>query len=180
MADDKSLPQAGPESLGLPTMMDRSLAARHGVPYVHLAAFAIDVDRIREHREGPDDPRPFGWEVFIVEAYLVEHFDPNRRPEQVLFFEDIVLSVLDGEPGALGSQIAFAIWDLIRRGRFPQRLRGAFEPWKGRPTELARDLDRLFAEEATQIAEIARGCVDIALDPPIAPPTKEALHAMLS
>lgn len=160
--------------------MDRALSARHGVPYVHLAAFAIDVDRVREAVEGPDDPRPFGWEVFLVEAYLVRHFDPNRRPEQAVLFEDIVLSVLDGEPDARGSQIVFAIWDLIVRGRFPKRLEGAFSQWRTRPTELISDLDTIFEDEPAQVESLAQSCLAVELDPPLAPPTKEALAAMVS
>ena len=155
--------------------MDRALAAKHGVPYVHLAAFAIDVDRVREAVEGYDDPRPFGWEVFLVERYLLDRFDPNREPELCLLFEDVVLGVLDGEPDALGSQIVFAIWDLIQRARFPRRLEGAFRAWKARPDELCRDLDALFADEEVLGAALARGCLEVALEPPLAPPTKEAL-----
>jgi len=175
---DRSLPQAGPERLGAPTIMDPALAAQHGVPYVHLAAFAIDVDRVREHVEGYDDPRPFGWEVFLVEQYLVARFDPNRRPEQVLIFEDVVLGVLDGDPAALGSQIVFSIWDLIARERFPKRLDGAFKAWRARPKELKKDLDALFADEARHRAELAAGCLPIELSPPLAPPTIEALESL--
>lgn len=174
----KSLPQASPTKLGRPTIMDRALAARHGVDYVHLAAFAIDVDRIREAVEGYDDPRPFGWEVFLVEAYLVERFDPIRRPEEAVLFEDVVLSVLEGEPDALGSQVVFAVWDLIGRDRFPKRLEGAFAAWPAKPKELVKDLDRLFVDESRHIVELARGCLDVALDPPVAPPTDEALRRM--
>ncbi|MEZ4338808.1 MAG: hypothetical protein R3B82_19495 [Sandaracinaceae bacterium] len=158
--------------------MDRELATRHGVPYVHLVAFAIDVDRVREATEGYDDPRPFGWEVFLVERYLTDRFDPNRQPELVLIFEDIVLGVLEGAPSALGSQIVFAIWDLIQRSRFPKRLEGAFRAWQERPDELGEDLDLLFAEEDRVVKELARSCLEVALEPPLAPPTKEALEAL--
>ena len=48
--------------LGRATIMDRALAQRYGAPYVHLAAFAIDVDRV--HRSRPDAPGlPDGCEV---------------------------------------------------------------------------------------------------------------------
>lgn len=158
--------------------MDRALAASHGIDYVHLAAFAIDVDRIREEVEDLDDPRPFAWEVFLVECYLTAHFDPNRRPEQVLLFEDVVLGVLEGARDALGSQIVFAIWDLIVRERFPQRLRGAFSSWQARPDELVEDLAPLFAEEDRHRRELAASCLEVPMSPPCAPPTIEALRAL--
>ena len=174
-----SLPQSGPEALGRATIMDPALAAQHGVPYVHLAVFAIDVDRIREQVEGPEDPRPFGWEVFLVEMYLLDHFDPNRRPEQVLIFEDIVLGIIEGEPSALGSQIIFSIYDLIGRGRFPKRLEGAFASWPARPDELTRELDGLFAQEQAVRERLVQGCLEVALEPPLAPPSAEALRQMV-
>ena len=175
---NESLPQAGPSKLGAPTIMDPALAAQHGVAYVQLAAFAIDVDRVREHVEGYDDPRPFGWEVFLTEAYLLERFDPNRRPEEVVIFEDIVLGIIEGEPSAFGAQIIFAIWDLIERGRFPKRLEGAFSSWPSRPDELVAELTPLFEDEAAQRRELARACLDTELDPPLAPPTVAALRGM--
>lgn len=176
----KSLPRvSGPvDGLGRPTIMDRALAASHGVDYVHLAAFAIDVDRVREEVEDLDDPRPFAWEVFLVEQYLGAHFDPIRRPEQVLVLEDVVLGVLEGARDALGSQIVFAIWDLVVRERFPQRLRTAFASWRARPDELVKDLAPLFAEEARHRRELAASCLEVPLDPPCAPPTIEALRAL--
>ncbi len=178
MSQKPSLPAAGPEKLGAPTIMDRALAAQHGVPYVHLAAFAIDVDRVREATEGYDDPRPFGWEVFLVERYLLAHVDANRQPELVLILEDVVLGVLEGAPDALGSQVVFAIWDLIGREQLPKRLEGAFRAWQGRPDELTEDLDVLFADADRHARELARGCLAVTLDPPLAPPVVAALEAM--
>lgn len=179
MREKKLLPTAdGAEGLGRATIMDPTLAASHGVAYVHLAAFAIDIDRVREYVEGPEDPRPFGWEVFLAEAYLLRHFDPTRRPEQVLLFEDVVLSVLDGRSDALGSQIAFAIWDAIERERFPVRLRGAFATWKARPTELVEELAPLHETQETLVPELAEGCLATPLDPPLAKPTLAALREM--
>lgn len=176
----KSLPTADPslDKLGLPTIMDRALAERHGVPYVHLAVFAIDIDRVREAVEGYDDPRPFGWEVFLAECYLFDRFDPIRRPDEVGLMEDVVLSILDGAPDALGSQLAFAIYDAIARHRFPQRLEAAFKSWQARPTELQKDLAKLFAEEAQMRRALAEGCLAVELTPPLAPPTREALIAL--
>ncbi|MFK7984707.1 MAG: hypothetical protein AB8I08_01670 [Sandaracinaceae bacterium] len=179
MAEKLSLPTAsGPSKLGRPTIMDPALAAAHGVDYVHLAACAIDLDRIREAVEGYGDPRPFGWEVFLTEQYMFAHFDPIRSPRQVVLFEDIVMGVLEGQVDALGSQIVFAVWDAIVRGRFPKRLEAAFASWEARPDELVRDLDVLFEEETALRSRLAEGCLAVELDPPLAPPTQAALAAL--
>lgn len=173
---DKSLPRLEPakEKLGLPTIMDRALAARHGADYVHLAVFAIDVDRVREAVEGYGDPRPFGWEVLLTEAYLLERFGAEARS----LLEDAVLSILDGEPDALGAQLVFSVWDAIERGELPGELRSAFKSWKARPKELVRDLAKLWPEASRLIPELSQGCLDARLDPPLAPPTIEALKKM--
>ncbi len=156
----------------MPTIMDRALAARHGAPYVHLAAFAIDVDRVREAVEGYGDPRPFGWEVLLTEAYLLE----ARVGAEIL--EDIVLSVLDGEPDALGGQLAFSVWDAIERGELPRELRRAFASWRARPKELTKALASLWPDAPRLVPELSRGCLDAAVDPPLAPPTRAALEAL--
>jgi hypothetical protein len=173
---DKSLPRLAPaqEKLGLPTIMDRALAARHGVAYVHLAAFAIDVDRVREAVEGYDDPRPFGWEVLLTEAYVVARFGAG----DATIVEDAVLSVLDGEPDALGAQLPFAVWDAIERGELPRTLRDAFRSWRARPRELVRALGALWERGDAIVRELAESALAVELDPPLAPPTREALEAM--
>lgn len=163
--------EPGREKLGLPTIMDRALAARHGAPYVHLAAFAIDVDRVREALEGPDDARPFGWDVLLVEEYLGARFGAG----DLSLLEDAVLSILDGEPDALGAQLVFAVWDAVERGELPDALRAAFRAWRGRPKALARQLAKLRTQGADLVAQLAQGCLDAELDPPLAPPTRDAL-----
>lgn len=176
MADRSLLLRKAPtrEKLGLTTIMDRALAARHGVPYVHLAAFAIDVDRVREHVEGYDDPRPFGWEVLLTEHYLLERLGVEDR----VLLEDTVLGILEGEPDALGGQLAFAVWDAVVRGELPDELRSAFKSWRERPDELVKDLTPLWADAPRLIRELAEGCLAVELDPPLAPPTKLALEAI--
>lgn len=173
----KSLPRIDParEKLGLPTIMDRALAARHGAPYVHLAAFAIDVDRVREAVEGYDDPRPFGWEVLLTEAYLLERFAGEGA---TALLEDAVLSILDGEPDALGGQLAFAVWDAIERGELPVALRRAFASWRTRPKELVKELAKLWPRAHELVPELARDCLEAGIEPPLAPPTREALERM--
>jgi len=177
----KKLPTAaGPTKLGRPTIMDPALAARHGSDYVHLAAFAIDIDRVRDAIEDLENPRPFAWEVFLTERYMLERFAPNRRPEQLLLFEDVVIGVLEGDVDALGSQIVFAIWDAIACERFPRRLTPAFASWEARPDELLQDLAVLFEEEEALVPRLAVLCLEAEIDPPLAPPTYEALEAMLA
>ncbi|MCZ7685132.1 MAG: hypothetical protein M5U28_42720 [Sandaracinaceae bacterium] len=173
---DKSLPRLSPaqEKLGLPTIMDRALAAKHGAPYVHLAAFAIDVDRVREAVEGYGDPRPFAWEVLLTEVYVLARF--GRDGSALL--EDVVLSILEGEPDALGGQLAFAVWG---RRRARRAARGA----AARLRELARAPEGAGPRAREAVAgrvpprgRAGRGCLEAPLDPPLAPPTREALERM--
>jgi hypothetical protein len=169
----RKLPRIEQEKLGVLTIMDRALAARHGVPYVHLAAFAIDVDRVREAVEGYGDPRPFGWEVFLTEAYVID-----RLKDEPAVLEDAVMSILDGEPSALGSQLAFAVWDAMERGALPRTLEPAFASWRARPKELTKAMAPLWSEEAHARRELAESALAVALEPPLAPPTREVLEAM--
>ncbi len=171
------LPRAKAEGLGRPTIMNRALAAEHGAIYVHLAVFAIDVDRVRDALEDLDDPLPFAWEVFLTEAWLVAHVAKDDAAHASML-EDAVLSVIDGEPDALGAQLPFAVWDAIVRGALPASMRAYFSSWKGRPDELVKSLAPLFADEARHRAALAAVCLDAELDPPLAPPTIDALRAM--
>ena len=177
MARKKQLPSLSPaqEKLGLPTIMDRALAQSHGVPYVHLAVFAIDVDRIRDAVEGFDDPRPFGWEVLLTEAYLLRRFEPRKHAHEVLLLEDTVLSILDGATDALGSQLVFAVWDALARGELPKELDRAFRGWRTRPKQLVKELGRLWADPAN-VPRLAASALEVEMEPPIAPPTREALE----
>ena len=180
----RRLPTIDPkrEGLGRPTIMDRALAQRHGVPYVHLAAFAIDVDRARDHLEETDADAdlPMGWEVFLTERYLesrVEHASETGRA----MIEDIVLAIFDLPPSeepVFGSQLPFAVWHAVARGVLPRTLEATFRMWKAKPKSLGAELDRLFADpEATR--RFAHRCLEAPLDPPLAPPTREALTAFL-
>jgi hypothetical protein len=178
----RTLPRAGPEGLGRKTIMDRALAGRHGAAYVHLAAFAIDVDRVRDATEGSADERPFGWEVFLTECWLVDRVSP-ADPVARGMIEDVVLAAIDasgaaGEEGVLGAQVPFAVWDAVARGAWPAELRSAFSQWKARPKELVKDLAPLWKDEARHRRELATACLEAELDPPLAPPTLEALRAM--
>jgi hypothetical protein len=178
----RKLPQLAPtkEGLGRVTIMDRGLASKHGPPYVHLAAFAIDVDRVRDALEDLDDPRPFGWEVFLTEAYLLAHMLVASDPTARTIVEDIVLGVLEGDRGVevLGSQLPFAVWDAIERGEWPTELRASFRGWKARPSELVAQLAPLWADRERHVRELAEHCLSAELDPPLAPPTLEALRGL--
>ena len=160
--------------------MDRTLAAKHGVDYVRLAAFAVDVDRIRE-AAGDDDPRPFGWEIFLTEAYLLAALDP-AQPSHVELVEDACLSILDCAPGEspLGGQLPFAVYDLVRRGRWPQETLAVFRQWKGSMKGLVKDLDPLFENAQENARTLARSCLTAALHPPPAHPTLETFGALVA
>lgn len=181
-APKRTLPQLAErrEGLGRPTIMDRALAARHGVPYVHAAVFAIDVDRIRDALDGPDDTLPFGWEVFLTARYLAWRCDPADDATRAML-EDAVQSVLELPPsdeGVLGSQLPFAVWMLAARGYWPATIESWLKAWKKKPKELAKDLGPLFAEAEANERTLARAALAVTLDPPVAPPTREALEAM--
>lgn len=164
-----------PEGLGFETIMDRELAARFGVPYVHLAAFAIDVDRINaEVDDAPD--WPLGWEVFLTEAYLLDRFDPAEDEHRELV-ADACAAAMDKRE-AFGAQLAFAVWDAVERGVFAEELRSLFRQWKRRPRELAAGLADLWQRAGELRPRLARACLEAPVEPPIAPPTRQALERM--
>lgn len=177
----RSLPQvsAKAEGLGHPTIMDRSLALRHGSLYVHLAVFAIDVDRVRDALEDIDDPLPFGWEVFLTEAYLIAHVDPSDAAHRAMI-EDVVLGILEGQSGeaVFGSQLPFAIFDAIERGVLPEDMRVSFSGWRARPTQLVSELAKLWCDPEELRRDLSRVCLETRMDPPLAAPSLEALDTM--
>lgn len=180
----RRLPTIDPakEGLGRPTIMDRTLAQRYGVPYVHLAVFAIDVDRVREHLEDvdADEGLPMGWEVFLTERFLDAHVDASTEESRALI-EDVVLAIFDlppSEDAVFGSQLPFAVWHAVARGALPASLESVFRGWKAKPKELGVELDRLYATQDESTRAIARRCLDAALSPPLAPPARAALEAL--
>jgi hypothetical protein len=169
------LPQAkGPGGLGLPTIMDRELAGTYGVPYVHLAVFAIDIDRVYWL-----DPElaslPFGWEVFLTERYLSDN--ALTLSEELL--EAVCQPLLDETPGEppLGGQIVFAVFAAVQRGALPGTLGKLFAHWRNPPGELLDSLTQLRGEPAA-LLPLCRHCLSAELDPPLAPPTRAALEAI--
>ena len=176
------LPTVGPEATGLgrPTIMDKALAERHGVPYVHLVVFAIDLDRMREvvEEEG-GDTWPFGFEVFLTEVHMLGMLDPADEAHLELL-EDVVASVLEGDRDALGAFLPFAIHDAVRRGSLPERLASSFVGWKKKPSKLHAAIDALWNSPEVEAADLAMACLELELTPPLAPPVKDALESMLA
>lgn len=171
------------QGLGVPTIMDPALAARHGAPYVHLAAFAIDVDRVRAFLEAQnvDDDLPFGWEVFLTEAYLLSYFDLDDEAGR-LVVEEACLPLLEArerptEP-PLGSQLPFAVYDAVERGAAPSALLEPFRTWGKRAEALVRELGPLWEDPDPHVAALAELCLDVPLDPPVTEPTARALDEL--
>jgi hypothetical protein len=172
----------GADRLQLPTIMDRQLARAHGSAYVQLCAFAIDLDRI--YVLAPDaEHLAFGWEVFMTECYALARIDPSQLEHHALL-EDTCLAILEQPPEdqGFGSQLLFAVYDAVERGRYPESLRPAFQSWRGRPKQLRRALDTLFGDPERELGDHAAYClsppVADQLSPPLAPTTRDALERM--
>jgi hypothetical protein len=165
-------------SLGLPTIMDRSLAVAHGAPYVHLAAFAIDIDRIYWLDPERTDV-PFGWEVFLTECYVLGRVHPED-PAHRDMLEAVCLDIMEETPGEppLGGQLAFAVFDAVQRKRLPSELRRLFTRWRKPLEELQSSLDALWNTPEHKLVELARFCLAEALTPPLSPPTQAVLRDM--
>jgi hypothetical protein len=162
-------------SLGLPTVMDRDLVAAHGVSYVQLAVFAIDIDRVY-WLEPELDSLPFGWEVFLTEWFLLAHILPDSEKQRDLL-EAICVPLLDETPGEppLGGQIIFAVYDAVQRGVLDPTLIKLFAGWRTPPREMVNALAALHVDPLPHIAKFASYCLQAELEPPLAPPTREAL-----
>jgi len=172
---------AAQEGLGVQTIMDPALAARHGVPYVHLAAFAIDVDRVLELADDADDAWPFGWEVFLTEVYMLAHLDPQREEHRALV-EDVCLGLVETDPGdaLLGAQLAFAVYDAVHRGVWPASLGEVFRSWRARGARFVERLAPLWVDHEALARSLAQSCLDAPLEPPLAPPSRTALEAIVA
>jgi len=160
--------------------MDRELAQKHGVTYVHLAAFAIDVDRVRDEveTEALDPMWPFGFEVFLTEAWLVEKLGEGAN--EALLADAcaaVMKKSLAHEGQVFGAQLPFAVFDGVARGELPEKLRQLFAIWKHEPRDLLDDLAELWARAEAERPRLARACLEVELDPPLAPPTREKLEA---
>lgn len=170
--------QEAEAGLGLPTIMDRALAAAHGVRYVHLAVFAIDIDRVYWLDPERTD-LPFGWEVFLTEHYLLAHVDPDEAAHRELL-EAACADLMEETPGEppLGGQLAFAVYDAVQRKKLPDELGRMFTRWRSPPKDLVQSLAKLWSARDENLPRLAKACLEAKLSPPLAPPTKLALEAM--
>jgi len=155
--------------------MDRDLAARYGVPYVHLAAFTIDVDRVRE-ADPAEQTLPMGWEVALTERYLARFIQGEPSDARLEVLEECCMGILGLTRGddPLGSQLPFAVFCGISHGVLPAQLHGCLERWKSPPVDLAAELASWRSEPATQ-ARIIQHCMGSQLQPPLSPPTLACL-----
>lgn len=174
------------EGLGADTIMDPGLAARYGVPYVHLAAFAIDIDRIRAGLEDAEDRGepfpgewPFAWEVFLTELYVVGVLELESDGQRAML-EELCAGVLESDPGAppLGAQITFAVYDAYRRGALPESFGSLFDGWSKKAGDLVEELAPYWADPERLAGTIARQCLELEVEPPLSPPTQETLEDM--
>ena len=165
--------------LGRATIMDRALAARYGATYVHFAAFAIDVDRVREHDE---HGLPFGWEVYLTEAQLRRLFETERQ-DPTPMLEEMCLGVIElprpkpGASGPLGSQLPFAVYTAVARGLAPAALGQCFSSWKKPPVDLIDEV-RALADTPALLARLASHCLNSAVQPPLVAPVRQALSEL--
>jgi hypothetical protein len=145
---------------------------------VQLAVFAIDIDRLFVADPG-ERTLPFGWEVFVTECFLLGRVDAHDA-EQHALIEDACVAILEQEPDdqGYGSQLLFAAYDAIERGFYPKQLDAVFQSWRKRPKQLFKALSELWQAPARELATCARHCLNVTLDPPLAPPAQQALQAM--
>ena len=66
------------------------------------------------------------------------------------------------------------------RGNLPPEFGDPFKKWKKRPKELVSSLDTLFIRADVEAADLAEACLEIELSPPLAPPTRDALEALVA
>jgi len=182
MRRKRALPSVAPQqtSLGLSTIMDRAVAAAHGVDYVHLVVAAIDIDRV--YWLDPELPSlPFSWEVFLTQWLLLSLLD-SHSPSHLDLIEAVCWPLVADAPGEppLGGQIVFAVYDAVQCGALPPGLNKLFVGWRHPPRDLVAALAELRATAPSALAPLCQHCLEAELSPPLAPPTREALLKILS
>jgi len=70
------------------------------------------------------------------------------------------------------------VWALVSRGLWPADLESWFKSWKKRPRELEKGLAPIFESSDAEERALARFALSVELEPPIAPPTREALASL--
>lgn len=164
--------------LGLRTIMDRQLATKLGSKYVQLVVFAIDIDRIYWLEPERSD-LPFGWEVFLCEHQVLSQLDQASAIDRELIAA-VCANILEapaGEP-ALGSQIAFAIYDAVQRGQLDAELGQLFMAWHKPPEDLIESLAELWKDPGPALRPLAEHCLRATLTPPLAAPTRAVLETL--
>jgi hypothetical protein len=183
VTDRKRLSVLSPadSKLGRPTIMDRALAQRYGADYVHLAAFAIDLDRLRAAHE-TDPTLPFAWEVALTEHRLTRFLDEAPSdPSQLL--EDLCLSVMDlprpkeADAGPYGTQLPFAVYTGWARGVLPASLESCFAAWRKLPEDLYADVTEIL-EAPGRVQKLAARCLTLAVTPPLVEPVRAYLEQL--
>jgi hypothetical protein len=144
---------------------------------VQLAVFAIDIDRVYVARDGAGEPWRFGWEVMLTEAQRGLGVEPCDAMQQLRLLEDTCMSVLEQPPDAqaLGSQLVFAAYSALERGKLPAPLRAVFASWRRPPRQLLTALSELWVSADVLLPELATACLAEPLRPPLAEPTRAAL-----
>lgn len=156
--------------------MSPMLATEFGSEYVHLAAFAIDIDRIQALiEEDPAAKWPFGWELFLTEYFMLGLLEPLNDRFVLLLREickEMVGEAASGE--LLGAQLPFAIYDAINRGFLPEELKSLFDVWES--VELPEELDESWERPNIEAADLAEACLEVEMSPPLSPTTQVALE----
>ena len=172
------------EKLDQPTIMNSALAAKYGVAYVRLCAFAIDIDRAYTELEDDDDDEgeelPLGWEVFLTEVYMLGSIAAGSDDVARGLIEETCLSILEQAPDeqGYGSQLLFAVYDAVARGAYPESLRSLFRSWHKPPRQLLDALAELHREPGPAIAALAERALHAPTDPGPSPPTRATLEQM--
>ena len=94
-----------------------------------------------------------------------------------MLVEDAVQAVLDRpatDDAPLGAQLPFAVYDLVRRGLWPEDALSLFDQWRKKPDASLDDLQPLWADALVAAGELAHACLQCDLEPPAAPPVLEA------
>lgn len=188
------------EGLGIPTIMDKALAARWGPRYVRATAFAIDVDRIerwvqvatqmatqratqrvtQEAQAVTTEIWPFGWEIFVTEKILSKIFDVTEQLD-VELLETVVYAIherVEAHGDVLGAQWLFAVFDLVSRSIWPPAMLGPISGWKTQ-SQLILSLDVLWSESLKSMVGLSERCLRINAIR-IAPTTRSLLEASLA
>ena len=155
--------------------MDPALAQRYGPPYVHLAAVAIDLDRIAHALT--ETQECYGAEVYLTALYLKRHFSPEITRDCALI-EDTCLSVMEREGEIMGGQLPFSVHALVKAGSWENAWPVIFSAWKN-PRQLMDRYSEFWNDDAAA-GQMAKRFLDCAVSPPIIEITVQFLQDLSS